>query len=79
MAQTSINLSIVSKRMMSQREAADYCGLSVKRFKEHCTVEPIEVAPTKLRWDKYDLDQWLDGLKQGVDMNSREDWLSKLG
>lgn len=65
--------------MMNQREAADYAGLAAKRFKAHCPVQPIEVAPSELRWDKVDLDQWLDGLKFGTKSESRADVLSRLG
>ena len=78
MAQASLNLSIISKRMMNQREAADYAGLAAKRFKQHCPVQPIEVAPRELRWDKIDLDQWLDGLKLGNESQSRAEVLSRL-
>lgn len=78
MAQASLNLSVIAKRMMNQREAADYAGLAAKRFKAHSPVQPIEVAPGELRWDKVDLDRWLDGLKAGSETQSRDEWLSKL-
>jgi hypothetical protein len=78
MAQASLNLSVISKRMMNQREAADYSGLAAKRFKAHSPVQPIEVAPGELRWDKIDLDRWLDCLKGRAMVESRDELLSRL-
>ena len=63
MAQTSLNISLVEKRMMSASEAAHYCGLPVKHFKASCPVRPVELPRDNLRYDKSDLDDWIDGLK----------------
>ena len=65
--------------MLSALEAANYCGMAAKHFKALCPVNPIELRPGEIRWDKRDLDSWIDGCKQGAEETSREAILGKLG
>ena len=56
MSSVSLNISVVEKRMLSTTEAADYTGLPRKHFKVTCPVQPIELRPGTVVYDKRDLD-----------------------
>jgi len=60
---TTLNLSIVAKRILTRREAAERCGRSLKRFEVECPVAPIRFPNGDLLYDVIDLDKWLDKLK----------------
>lgn len=60
---TTLNISIVQKRMLNKTEAAIHCGRPIKRFLSECPVAPIGFPNGDIRYDVKDLDQWLDGLK----------------
>lgn len=63
MSSATVNFTVVSKRMLNRREAAEHCGRSPKRFEAECPVAPIRFANGDLRFDVRDLDDWLDTLK----------------
>ena len=63
MSTALVNLTVISKRMLSKREAAEHCGRSLKRFEVECPVSPIRFPNGDLRFDVQDLDRWLDILK----------------
>ncbi len=63
MSTALVNLTVISKRMLSKREAAEHCGRSLKRFEVECPVSPIRFPNGDLRVDVQDLDRWLDILK----------------
>ena len=65
MSQTTLNVVVIPKRMLTKTEAAAHCGRSVKRFGIECPVMPIQFENGDLRYDIHDLDAWLDGLKSG--------------
>jgi hypothetical protein len=67
MPTATLNLTVVSKRMLTRREAAEHCGRPLKMFEVECPVSPIKFANGDLRWDVRDLDSWLDTLKTGTD------------
>ena len=67
MRTATLNLTVVSKRMLTRREAAEHCGRPLKSFEVECPVSPVKFANGDLRWDVRDLDKWLDGLKTGSD------------
>lgn len=79
MAGPTLHLSVIDKRMLSETEAASYCGLPIKHFKAACPVLPVRLAPNALRFDKRDLDGWIDGEKAGASEASRESILARLG
>ena len=79
MTNASLNISVVEKRMLTASEAASYCGLAAKHFKSACPVRPLAIRPKDVRWDKRDLDRWLDSLKQGCEDTTHETILGKLG
>ena len=78
MATASLNISVTEKRMMNEAEASSYCGLAVKHFKEACPVQPVNLGGNAVRFDKRDLDQWIDTVKTGSVDTSREAILARL-
>ena len=78
MATTTLNLSVVNKRMLSKGEAAHYCGLGVKRFDAECPVRPVRIVGRDL-WDIHELDIWLDSLKEINEEDSGESIVARLG
>jgi len=66
MATTMLNLTVLTKRMLDKREAAEHCGRSLKRFEIECSVSPLKFLNGDLRYDVRDLDRWLDTLKDTV-------------
>jgi hypothetical protein len=73
----TLNLTIVSKRMLTKREAAEHCGRPVKSFIIECPVSPVKFANGDLRWDLRELDAWLDSLK--LDNDDTDAILKRLG
>ena len=67
MSVAALQIRIVPKRMLDRKEAAAYCGRSVKRFEAECPVAPIRFPNGDKRHDMRDLDAWLDSLKAGTD------------
>lgn len=78
MSSTTLNLSIIEKRMLRRAEAANYSGLPAKYFDQLCPVEPVEIRPGSLLFDKRELDKWLDNLKAGVEHANQSSILAKL-
>ncbi|MFZ5964730.1 hypothetical protein ACOXXX_17440 [Thalassococcus sp. BH17M4-6] len=78
MAAANLNISVVDKRMLNQGEAANYTGLPVKHFKASCPVQPVEMRPGTVLWDKRDLDKWIDAMKEGSEMATQDAILGKL-
>ncbi|MDZ4760076.1 MAG: hypothetical protein SGJ21_03270 [Alphaproteobacteria bacterium] len=65
MSSATLNLRVSPRRMLSAREAAEYCCLAPKRFGQVCPVRPVELAGGLTAFDMRDLDAWIDGLKAG--------------
>lgn len=59
-------------RLLTKREAAQYCGLSAATFGGVCPVRPIALGEGARmhRYDVRDLDKWIDGLKAPAQTNS---------
>lgn len=64
--------------MLSAREAADYCGLPLKKFSTGCPVNAVMLPGGDERFDMRDLDNWLDGLKAGSSSDF-DDIIERLG
>mgnify|MGYP000940831895 CR=1 FL=1 len=67
-------------RMLTRAQAAQYSGLGT-RFARCCPVRPRRIAPGQqgLRYDRAELDRWLDTLpKDGQDARP-SDWLARVG
>ena len=78
MANANLNISVIEKRMLKQAEAADYTGLPVKHFEATCPVQPVEMRPGTVLWDKRDLDKWIDAMKERAEMATQDAILGKL-
>lgn len=78
MSTTSLNISVIEKRMMNATEAAHYCGIAVKHFKTLCPVRPVLMPPKYKQYDRIDLDKWLDDLKADVEKASQNAVLDRL-
>ncbi|MGF7160154.1 hypothetical protein FHS85_001777 [Rhodoligotrophos appendicifer] len=63
MPRTTLNLTVIQKRMLTKAEAADHCGRSPRHFEHECPVTPIQFGNGDLRWDIKDIDAWIDSLK----------------
>jgi hypothetical protein len=78
MATANLNIRVAPRRMLSTKEAAEYCGLVAKRFTGDCGVTPVAMPSGIRLYDMRDLDQWIDGLKGGAG-DSDDHILGKLG
>jgi hypothetical protein len=76
MSAATVNFTVISKRMLDKREAAEHCGRSLKRFEIECSVSPVKFANGDLRYDVLDLDKWLDTLKNKI--QDSEDIIKRL-
>ncbi len=65
MASATLNLRVQASRLLTEADAAHYCGRPLKRFKAECSTAPIVMANGDIRYDIRDLDKWIDGLKAG--------------
>lgn len=65
MANAMLNIRLVQPRMLPPKLAADYVGLSVKRFPISCPVIPVSMPGDVRLYDVRDLDSWLDQIKKG--------------
>lgn len=77
MSQATLNLRVSPRRMLSPREAAEYCGRPAKRFQNECPVRPIAFPNGDNLYDMRDLDDWIDGLKGG-DSAAADDIVARL-
>lgn len=78
MASATLNIKVSPRRMLSLREAAEYCGMPAKRFGFECPVAPVAMPHGAKHYDMRDLDGWLDALKAGQP-GSDEELIARLG
>ncbi len=72
-----INVSMPLRRILTKRQAADYCNLNAKRFANDCAIAPIEMPDGSTQYDIQDLDKWIDSLKAGS--TNDDDIIARLG
>jgi len=77
MTLATLRLQIPPRRMLNQRDAAEYCGIPTKRFPIVCPVPPLTMPGGEARYDMLDLDDWIDCLKQGHN-KSADEYLERL-
>jgi helix-turn-helix protein len=73
-------------RLLTKTEAAEYCRVSVETFTRICPVRAIALQPGNprlLRYDKNDLDEWIERLKDkrqsdGSNELGADDYLARL-
>lgn len=47
------------RRMLSKKEAADYCAIPYQKFSGICPVRPSDLGGV-VRWDIKAIDRWID-------------------
>jgi hypothetical protein len=47
-------------RLLTQGQAAAYCGVCAEVFKKACPVKPINLLERVPRYDRHALDRWID-------------------
>lgn len=73
-----VAIKIAPRRMLSLREAADYCGMSRKQFTMFSGVAEVAMPHGQKLYDIKDLDAWLDALKNNTP-DGHEAILARLG
>ena len=74
----------IKRRMFTQEEAAEYCGVSVKTFKRVCPVVATVIGESTIRrYDIRKLDEWLDRLGQELELKTEKlsketNWLERF-
>jgi predicted DNA-binding transcriptional regulator AlpA len=80
----------LAPRLLLLKEAAAYLRMGESQFRRVCPVTAKRVAPGErgLRWDRTELDRWIDGLDAApapgapsgkAQPTSAEDWLERFG
>lgn len=77
MTAAMLNIRIGPRRMLSLREAADYCGIPAKRFLV-TGISPVDMPHGQKLYDIKDLDSWLDGIKNKA-LHSDDAIIGRLG
>jgi hypothetical protein len=78
MASTTLNLSVIQKRLLTKTEAAEHCGRPIKRFEIECPVNCVRFPNGDVRWDVRDLDAWIDSLKAGAADPNHDEIVARL-
>ncbi len=78
MASATLNIKVSPRRMLRPNEAAEYCGIPLKRFPAECAVVPVAMPNGVKLYDIQDLDAWIDTLKSG-DHSDDDVVLARLG
>lgn len=68
----------VARRMLLKKEAADYLRISVELFDRHVKITPVTYGDNGSikRYDRLDLDAWIDRRKGGPRIKTADDWLA---
>lgn len=56
----------VAPRLLTQQQAAAYCGLCASNFKKACPVKPVSLLARIPRYDRVAIDRWIDSLGNPV-------------
>lgn len=79
MAECAVGKVAIVPRLLTRREAAAYCGVSVPTFEGICPIKPIALGHGKRleRFDRLSLDMWISSLAYSGPQTSK-DWLAEL-
>ena len=71
-------LILASRRLLTSKEAAEYCGVSVPVFVKLCPVRAVSLGSgARLRrFDRLALDEWIESLS--VESRVTKNWLETL-
>ena len=73
----TLNSRVAPRRMLSEKEAAEYVALPSAVFRSACRVAAVEMPHKRKLYDMHDLDQRIDSLKVGA--SDDDDIISRLG
>lgn len=73
---TTYTITVTNQRLLKMPQAASYLNMSIKEFRTICPVAPIDLGTGRdgLRYDRADLDQWLESIKSS-NQSARADQL----
>lgn len=71
-------LPLPPSRLLTLGEAAAYCRLSRGLFEAECKVRPIIFGLNTVRFDRHDLDEWIDRRKDPIPYETNDEILAKL-
>jgi hypothetical protein len=67
----------IEPRLLSQAEAARYCGVGVAMLKAECPVIPIKIR-SRVLYDRQALDRWIDARAVTTPESGSKHWLGQL-
>ena len=68
----------IEPRLLSQEQAATYCGVGIDLLKAECPVIPIKIR-SKILYDRRALDRWIDdSAGRPNESQPGTDWLRRL-
>jgi hypothetical protein len=73
-----LHIKVTPRRILTEKEAAEYCGVSANKFRGICPVSPVQFPDGRKAYDMRSLDTWLDGLN-GENAHSDDAILNRLG
>jgi hypothetical protein len=79
MANATLQITVIPKRMLTKPEAATHCGRSIRRFEIECPCSPVTFPNGDKRFDVQDLDGWLNSLKAGGSDHDADAIVARLG
>lgn len=67
-------------RLLTRTQAATYCGLTASAFLKTCPILPVTVDQDAEceRFDRYELDAWIDRKCEFSDRNGWLNWLALM-
>jgi len=60
-------------RLLTQGQAAAYCGVCAEVFKKACPVKPLNLLDRVPRYDRHELDRWIDSLNNIRPIDEEDD------
>jgi hypothetical protein len=79
MSAATFKIKVLPKRMAKKSEAANYCGMPVKRFEAQFPFRPVSMPGGEELIDLQDCDRWTDSLKAGAGDADADAIIEKLG
>lgn len=76
MSMATLNIKVSPRRMLSPREASEYCGIPTKQLAV-TGISLVAMPHGQNLYDIKDLDTWLDGLKDSA-LDSDDAIIGKL-
>lgn len=71
-----VSLPLPEKRLLTDAEAASYCGVSVNTFRARVRIAPVKIGHS-VRYDRRALDRWITRQNRSEPLTG-DDWLGKL-